>query len=853
MKDEDKTSDQLIDELTKLRRRVAKLEAVQLESRRAEEDLLESEERYRTMIENANDMIWTLDIQGNFKFISRRAEQISGLKATDLTGKTFVPLIHPDDLEMVTEVFQKTLYGNPQNYIVRFYNSKGKIVFLSVNTAPIYKKDKVHGTVSFGRDITKRKLAEDALKRRATQLSTLSEVGRQITSLLELDPLLDYIVHIVRKSFDYRFVSVLLVDTVTGELALRAGAGYNSEFVKSLRLKLGKEGICGMVAANGQPMLVSDVFKEPAYHIVEELSETRSELAVPIRFKDKIVGVLDVQSAKPGAFDQDDLFILQAVADQAAIAIENSRLYEQAQQEIIERKHAEDEIRGAKEEWERTFEAIDDIITIQDPKMRIIRMNRAAAQALKSYTVIPTGAYCYELFGDETMPCKGCPVWQTIQKRSSHTAEIALNSLDKTYQVTGSPIFSDGNDFIGVVHIARDITDQKKLESQFRQAQKMEAMGTLAGGIVHDFNNLLTGIQGRTSLMLIDTDSSHPHYEHLKGIEEHVISSAGLNKQLLGFARGGKYEVKPMNLNELVDRSSNMFGRTKKEIKIQKNFQKKISIVDVDGGQIEQVLLNLYVNAWQAMPEGGELYIKTENITLDENYVKPFKVKEGEYVKISITDTGVGMDKKTMERIFDPFFTTKEMGRGTGLGLASVYGIIKNHGGIINVYSEVDEGTTFNIYLPVSFKKAKKKKELHEEIIKGKETILIVDDEDMIIDVSKELLENMGYKVLTAKSGREGIKIYKENKGKIELVILDMIMPDMGGGETFEQLKEIDPKIKVLLSSGYSIHEKATRLLARGCDGFLQKPFNIKQLSQKLREILNSKNRDGKGRTGHFP
>lgn len=841
MKDEDKTGEQLIDELVKLRRRVAELGAVQIESKQTEEDLLESEERYRTMIENANDMIWTLDTQGNFRFISHRAEQISGSSSTDLIGKTFVPLIHPDDLEMVTEVFQETLSGEPHNYIVRFFNIEGKIVFLSVNTAPIYKKGKIDGTVSFGRDITKRKLAEDALKRRATQLSTLSEVGRQITSLLELDYLLEYIVHIVRKSFDYRFVSLLLVDTVTGELALRAGAGYNSEPVKSLRLKMSK-GICGKVAASGQYMLVGDVFKEPAYHIVEELSETRSELAVPIRFKDKIAGVLDVQSAKPGAFDQDDLFILQAVADQAAIAIENSRLYEQAQQEIIERKHAEDEIRGAKEEWERTFEAIDDIITIQDPKMRIIRMNRAAAQALKSYTVVSTGAYCYELFGGETMPCKGCPVWQTIQKRSSHTAEIALNSLGKTYQVTGSPIFSDGNDFIGVVHIARDITDQKKLESQFRQAQKMEAMGTLAGGIVHDFNNLLTGIQGRTSLMLIDTDSSHPHYEHLKGIEEHVISSAGLNKQLLGFARGGKYEVKPMNLNELVDRSSNMFGRTKKEIKIQKNFQKKISIVDVDGGQIEQVLLNLYVNAWQAMPEGGELYIKTENITLDENYVKPFKVKEGEYVKISITDTGVGMDKKTMERIFDPFFTTKEMGRGTGLGLASVYGIIKNHGGIINVYSEVDEGTTFNIYLPASFKKAQKKKELHEEIIKGKETILIVDDEDMIINVSKELLENMGYKVLTAKSGKEGIKIYKENKDKIKLVILDMIMPDMGGGETFEQLKEIDPKIKVLLSSGYSIHEKATRLLARGCDGFLQKPFNIKQLSQKLREILNSKN-----------
>ena len=836
MKDQDQTSDELV----KLRRRVVELKALHIESKQAEEDLLESEERYRTMIENANDMIWTLDTQGNFRFISHRAEQISGLKATDLTGKTFVPLIHPDDLEMVTEVFQKTLSGEPQNYIVRIFNIEGKIVFLSVNTAPIYKKGKVDGTVSFGRDITKRKLAEDALKRRATPLSTLSEVGRQITSLLELDPLLDYIVHIIRKSFDYRFVSVLLIDTVTEGLALRAGAGYNSESVKSLRLRMGK-GICGMVASRGQPMLVGDVSKESAYHIVEELSETRSEIAVPIRFKGKITGVLDVQSAKPGAFGQDDLFILQAVADQAAIAIENSRLYEQAQKEIIERKQAEDEIRSAKEEWERTFEAFEDIITIQDPKLRIIRMNRAATQALKSDTVVPIGTYCYELFGNKTRPCKECPVRQTIQKHSSHTAEIQSHLLDKTYQVTGSPIFDNRGNLIGVVHVARDITDQKKMEAQFRQAQKMEALGTLAGGIVHDFNNLLTGIQGRTSLMLIDTDSSQPHYAHLKGIEEHVISSASLTKQLLGFARGGKYEVKPMNLNELVDRSSNMFGRTKKEIKIHKKYQEKISIVDVDGGQIEQVLLNLYVNAWQAMPEGGELYIKTENITLDENYVKPFKVKEGEYVKISVTDTGVGMDKKIMERIFDPFFTTKGMGRGTGLGLASVYGIIKNHGGIINVYSEVDEGTTFNIYLPVSFKRAQTKKELREEIIKGKETILIVDDEDMIIDVSKEMLENMGYKVLAAKSGKEGIKIYKENKDKIELVILDMIMPDMGGGETFGQLKKIDPKIKVLLSSGYSIHEKATRLLARGCDGFLQKPFNIKQLSQEIRKILNSK------------
>ncbi len=206
-------------------------------------------------------------------------------------------------------------------------------------------------------------------------------------------------------------------------------------------------------------------------------------------------------------------------------------------------------------------------------------------------------------------------------------------------------------------------------------------------------------MQGRTSLMLMDKDSTHPDFEHLKGIEDYVKSAADLTRQLLGFARGGKYEVRPTDLNELIKKSSRMFGRTKKEITIHPKYQEGIWTVEVDQGQIEQVLMNLYINAWQAMPGGGELYLETENVTLDENYIKPYDVEPGRYVKVSVTDTGVGMDEATRQRIFEPFFTTKEMGRGTGLGLASVYGIIKNHGGFINAYSEKGEGTTFNIYL----------------------------------------------------------------------------------------------------------------------------------------------------------
>ncbi|GAI76255.1 unnamed protein product, partial [marine sediment metagenome] len=247
--------------------------------------------------------------------------------------------------------------------------------------------------------------------------------------------------------------------------------------------------------------------------------------------------------------------------------------------------------------------------------------------------------------------------------------------------------------------------ERKNLEGQLQQAQKMEAIGTLAGGIAHNFNNLLMGIQGNTSLMLLDPDLSQPHHERLKKIEKVVQGAAELTKQILGFAKGGKYKVKPTDLNNLVQKSSEMFGSTKKEIRIYSKYQKDIWPVEVDQKQIKQVLLNIYVNAWEAMPDGGELYLETENAILGENHGKPYYVKPGNYVKLSVTDTGIGMTKKTLKRIFDPFFTTKEMGRGTGLGLAAAYGIIKNHDGIIDVYSETGHGTTFNIYLPVSVKK----------------------------------------------------------------------------------------------------------------------------------------------------
>jgi len=386
-----------------------------------------------------------------------------------------------------------------------------------------------------------------------------------------------------------------------------------------------------------------------------------------------------------------------------------------------------------------------------------------------------------------------------------------------------------------------DMTERKRLESQLQQAHKMEAIGTLAGGIAHDFNNLLMGILGSTSLMLFNITSNHPHYESLKNVEQHVQSGAKLTKQLLGISRGGKYEVKPTDLNKLLEKTSEMFSRTSKDIRVYTKYQTDIWPVEVDQSQIEQVLLNLYVNAWQAMPNGGDLYLQSENVFLDEEHVRLLSLKPGRCVRLTITDTGVGMDEATIQRIFDPFFTTKEMGRGTGLGLASVYGIIKNHDGIIDVFSKKGEGTTFTIYLQASDKQIIEEKETSREVLKGVEMVLLVDDEDSIVDVGEEILNMMGYQVLSARGGKEAVELYQKNQATIDIVVLDMIMPEMGGEETYDTLKEINPKVKVLLSSGYSIDGKAKEILEKGCDGFIQKPFTIEELSQKIREILDKK------------
>ena len=417
----------------------------------------------------------------------------------------------------------------------------------------------------------------------------------------------------------------------------------------------------------------------------------------------------------------------------------------------------------------------------------------------------------------------------------------------RTMEISASLIFDRHGEPSGHRGLVRDVTERlqaererRRMELKFQQVQRLKGLGTLAGGVAHDFNNLLMGIQGNVSVLLLDCPLDSELYENLQSIQQCVESGAKLTQQLLGFARGGKYVVEPTDLNSIVRSTSQLFGRTRKEIVIFENYEDDIWAVNVDQKQIEQVLLNIYINAWQAMQDGGELYLRTENIILDGKPGKLFHTTPGKYVKISIKDTGEGMDEATMQRIFEPFFTTKEIGTGTGLGLASAFGIIKSHNGYIDVRSRPGYGATFTIYLPITEEEVRVSDNKIVELEPGTETILLVDDEYAILDACTAMLKKLGYEVMVARGGNEAVDVYQKHQSQIDLVILDIIMPDLSGGEVFDRLLDMNPEVRVLLSSGYSIEDQAAEILNRGCDGFIQKPFQLDQLQRNIRALLGT-------------
>ena len=429
----------------------------------------------------------------------------------------------------------------------------------------------------------------------------------------------------------------------------------------------------------------------------------------------------------------------------------------------------------------------------------------------------------------------------TIDPRIA-ASELSLTGVERTVHLRMFPVTDRNERLVNVVAMIEDVTEKRRLEEKLIQSQKMESIGLLAGGIAHDFNNILGAILGYASFVKSQIPKEEKIYPHIETIERSAQRAAELTSQLLAFARGGKYVVGPMSINDLVTETSELLrGTIEKSIAVETELDPSAPVIEADASQIQQVLMNLCVNARDAMPVGGRLTIRTKRLpepdvflrTVPDAHLYPF-------VRIDIIDTGVGIDKTIRNRIFDPFFTTKGKGKGTGLGLATVYGIVNNHGGMINVESEVNVGTTFSVYIPSVEKAVPMAGAVEARPLGGRETVLVVDDEENIRMLVRDILEEKGYAVLSAGDGFEAMDVYREHKDGIDLVILDMAMPGMGGRETYEKLVEMNPGVRVILSTGYSKDERARELLARGVKAFVQKPYRIDDLASAVRKVLDA-------------
>jgi signal transduction histidine kinase/ActR/RegA family two-component response regulator len=438
------------------------------------------------------------------------------------------------------------------------------------------------------------------------------------------------------------------------------------------------------------------------------------------------------------------------------------------------------------------------------------------------------------------------------EKVSAYEVELlAKDGKRIAVEVNTKLILQDGVP-VGVQGIARDVTKRKQLEEQLRQSQKMEAIGQLAGGVAHDFNNLLTAINGYSSLALQRVEDGHPVKPYLEEVKKAGDRAANLTRQLLAFGRKQILQPVPLNLNAVVSDMNKMLRRLiGEDIELTAKLDPDLGRVMADPGQIEQVLVNLIVNARDAMPQGGNLIIETTNVEIDSGYVSgQVGVQTGSYVKLAVSDTGVGMDEETRNRIFEPFFTTKEKGKGTGLGLSTVYGIVKQSGGNIWVYSGAGKGTTFKVYLPRAKSIARVNKEKVEEATPrgGSETVLLVEDEEVVRGLARRILEQAGYSVVEASKADEAIRFCEEHGNEVDLLLTDVVMPEMSGKELADRLKTQRPDLKMLFMSGYTDEAIVHHGVLDSSVEFIQKPFTPAGLIEKVRDVLDLREKDTNSR-----
>lgn len=686
----------------------------------------------------------------------------------------------------------------------------------------IRKGDKIRETGISEFDVVGSTINEsfDKLSKKTSQYETLHNISIGLYEKSSIEEILELIVDKANEVIKAEIATIIIYDE-KGKFKRFISKGVHEN---NNALLEGKD-ILEFVKLSVTPIHIENVSENSAFGLSFPIghSKIKNLLSYPIfDNEDKPVGSL-LFCNKPDGFTDDDEMLLKAIAADAVVAlnkVENIKKLKRFQQ---------------------VMDSAFDVIVITDsegyikyvnPSFEIVTGYSIKDVIDKKINILKSGYHDSAFYKNLWDTIKSCKVWKGELINRKKDGELYYASA------TIFPVSAEGD--IMYASIQRDITEEKKLFEQLLRSQKMEALGTLAGGIAHDFNNILTAIIGYSEMLMSITKEGDSFYRPISIINNAAHKGADLTKKILTISRKERLQTLPVDINDIINSSVELLQRSiPKNIDIVLNLKKNIPKIMADPSQMQQVIMNLALNSVDAMPKGGRLLIETDITKKNINGIKENAFSNNEFVKIIFQDTGIGMDTETQRKVFDPFFTTKGPEKGTGLGLYIVYSIINNHNGYINLYSEPNRGTSFHIYLPI-----KKGENILEEKgivdIRGTGTILVIDDEADIRDLSKDILEKLGYIVLTAQDGNEGLKIFREMKDSISVIILDMIMPKMDGAEVFRELRKIKPDVKIILCSGYSQNgfSDIEDILKNGNSEFVQKPFTVYSLGQAVKKIL---------------
>ncbi|MFQ6100225.1 MAG: GAF domain-containing protein [Anaerolineae bacterium] len=790
---------------------------------------------------------------------------------------------------------------------------------LAYQVAVAIENARLHEAVQ--RELAERKRVEAEILQLNRELTTLNRVSQAITSTLDMQETLTIIMDHVARLMGVAAASVVLHDKVKGDVWFAAASGEGADFMQGKRLAMG-QGIAGWVVQHGEPVLVLDVSRDTRWFggFDEESGfTTRSILCVPLHAKGQIIGAIEVMNKENGTFDQEDLRLLTSLAAPAATAIENARLFEQAQREIAERKRAEQLLQALNAAAitmeraltpEETFAAVAEeleklgflctVLLADECQSRVfpkhLSYDPGAIEAAEKLTSLKVEDFSIPI---ETADVYRKVVWEKETVFVENAEDIARQSLPEPLQGFAQQLVSTlklsksirapllvKNKVIGVFSVQSDdltaenipaitafahqvaaawhkatlmqelersLEELRQTQSQLIQAQKMEAVGRLAGGMAHDFNNILTTILLYAQMLLRSRHLPSDLTQSVEIILDESRRAADLVQKVLDFSRRSMMETQPDDLGSFVTQIMDILKRTLPEnIHLIPEMGTDEYVVHADPTQVQQMVMNLAVNAQDAMPDGGELRISLSSVEVMLDEEPPAaEMPAGEWVCLAVSDTGTGMPPEVMSHIFEPFFTTKPVGKGTGLGLAQVYGIVKQHQGYIGVDTEVGRGTTFRIYFPAHRTGEESEEIAKEEALvapKGKgETILLVEDNERVRGVGRNMLESLGYRVLTAANGLEALEVYRSaaeacpERGRgIDLVITDIVMPEMGGRELIQELRRTAPHLKAVAITGYALAEDPRKLRNGGILEVVQKPFEVNALGEVVRRIMDA-------------